>query len=206
LRTIAVLSLILMAWGYGAAPAWAPPSALPRNASVRIIPSTLFGEPIQRALVILTSVGPNKKYEKTGADLTFDRVETGLYRVEVQAVGFVTVQEVIPVYQPRVEYRIGLPLAYGHADERSYIFGVVSPLEKSPKGAWVRLVAVLSGGLLESRVDNKGRFSLAGPYPGAYVLIVFDGIRPVYARTIQFHGGTEEISVDLRGSGSRVFE
>ncbi len=170
------------------------------TARLTFIISTTFGEPLEKAQVLLTSIGPKQRLTglsgSNGAVL-LEQVPFGLYEVEVRVLGFETRRERIGVYQQQLVCRLGLVLGYPHSTDRSEISGSVSSASGSKADLWVRLVSVFGGDLIENAVDRTGSFHIIGMAPGRYVLILFEKEKVLATKSVEVSAGSKTVNFSL---------
>jgi hypothetical protein len=170
------------------------------TARLTFIVSTTFGEPLERAQVVLTSIGPKQRLtglSGSKGEVLLERVPFGLYEVEARVPGFEMRREKIGVYQQQLVYRLGLVLGYPHSAKRSQIAGSVSWGSGSKADLWVRLVSVFGGDVIENAVDRTGSFHLIGMAPGRYVLILFDKEKVLATKPVEVLGGSKIVNFSL---------
>jgi len=159
--------------------------------------STTFGEPIAKAQVAVTSVGPKRSVTGItgpGGVVVFD-VPFGLYDVEAKSPGFEVRHERIAASQPTLHFRLGLVLGYPRSTVRSEITGSISQVGMGKTDLWVRLVSVFGSDFVENAVDSAGSFHLAGMAPGRYVLILFDRDQVVTTKTVEVSAGSKVVNI-----------
>jgi hypothetical protein len=167
------------------------------TAQLTILVSTTFGEPIEKAPVILTSVGPKDRFSANGSKAQFARIPYGLYDVDIRLPGFLPRLERIRVYQRDVVVRMSLALAPTHAYERPELSGLIVSGSKRRSDVWVRLVALHSSDLIENAVDDSGKFELDGMAPGQYVLLVLHKTDILAAKPLEILGGKQVVRITV---------
>lgn len=166
-------------------------------ARLTILVSTTFGEPIEKAPVVLTSVGPKDRFSAKGSKAQFARIPYGLYDVDIRLPGFLPRLERIRVYQRDLVLRMSIALAPTHAYERPELSGVIVAGLNRRSDVWVRLVALHSSDLIENAVDDSGKFELDGMVPGQYVLLVLHKSDVLAAKPLEVLGGKQVVRIPI---------
>jgi hypothetical protein len=163
-------------------------------ATVKLVVTTTFGEPMGNVLVILKAIGPKAEYRQAGETISFERIPFGLYDLEIQAAGFSTRRERVGIYRSEVRLWVGLFVSPIHAGERSEIVGSITPRRQD---LWVRLVPLYSSDFVEDRVKPSGEFFIGGLHPGRYVLLVFSKEDLIMTRPLDYQGGKFTLNLDV---------
>jgi hypothetical protein len=158
---------------------------------VKVIVRDSFGRPLPGASVTLTSIGPNEIFRSVGGEAKFDKIPTGLYELDVSLPGFVPRKERLQIYQPNLTFRVGLDLGYNHNSVSPMLSGSAPDEWRGAPDLWVRLMPLYGGDLVENAVDRSGRFQLLGMYPGKYLLILFQGEKPLTMKPLDVLGGKQ---------------
>jgi hypothetical protein len=166
-------------------------------ASLAILVSTTFGEAVEKAPVVLTSVGPKTRFLANGSRARFARIPYGLYDVDIRLPGFLPRLERIRVYQRDLVIRMSLALAPTHAYERPELSGLIASSPTRRSEMWVRLVALHSSDLIENAVDDSGKFELDGMVPGQYVLLVLHKTDVLAAKPLEILGGKQLVRIPI---------
>ncbi len=166
-------------------------------ASIKISIYTTFGEPVSRAQVTLTSIGPKETFSASGGEAKFDRIPFGLYDLDIRLPGFLPRKERIRIYQRNLALQIGLELAPTHVYERPELTGTVKSSAKLPAGLWARLVGLYTSDFAENAVDSSGTFELDGMARGKYLLIVLQKDTVVATKPLEIMGGKQRIEITL---------
>lgn len=171
------------------------------KSSLTVIVSTTFGVPLEKAQVVLTSIGPKQRLtglSGSRGEVSWKQVPFGLYEAEVIIPGFEARRERIGVYQQQLVYRLGVVLGYPHSSEHPQIVGSVFAAPGGSAGLWVRLVSLFGGDVIENAVDRAGGFHLTGMAPGLYVLILFEKEKLLATRSVELSGGSKTVKFSLR--------
>jgi hypothetical protein len=170
-------------------------SGSPDVATVKLIVTTTFGEPVGRVLAVLRCC--QKEYRKIGDAITLERIPFGYYDLEIQAGGFETRRERVAIYQSEVSLWFGLSIARMHSDKSPEIMGSVVPRQKSPQDLWVRLVPLYSSNFVEDQVAPSGEFHLKGHDAGRHVLLIFNKEGLITTKLIDCFSGKQTVNIDL---------
>jgi hypothetical protein len=177
-----------------------------RQATVHLVVVDGFGRDLGEAKVSsFTDVDTGKNLAERFHDNTATGVPYGIYTVHAREVGYFTGEVTAQVFQPNVWVVVGL--RYGEElpifpAPRLQIPGTVKNIDPSEQPVYVRLAAVYSDFIMDTRValDHSGSFTLAGVIPdGKYVLITIGRTKVLDFRLIDVQRPMAPITIDLVG-------
>jgi hypothetical protein len=184
----------------GMAQALGRPSCEPANNS-----AGRFGRNLVEAKVSSFTDDTGKNLAIRFRDNTATGVPYGIHTIRARQVGYVTGQVTAQVFQPEVWVVIGLQVSEElpiFPAPRLQIPGTVKNIDPSEQPVYVRLAAVYSDFIMDTRValDHSGSFTLAGVIPdGKYVLITIGRTKVLDFRLIDVQRPMAPITIDLAG-------
>lgn len=163
-----------------------------RKATVHIVVVDGFGHDLGEANVTsFQSFGSGKNLAQRFHDNTAKDVPYGVYRVRAHKVAFVSGEVTARVFQPDVWVRIGLSISEElpiYPAPRLQVSGTIKNLDPAEEPLYVRLAAVYSDFVMDTRVESSGAsgaFTFSGVIrDGKYELITIGRTKILDVRTI----------------------
>lgn len=168
-------------------------------ATVSVVVTDNFGYAVPGAKLTLTSVVPGEKFTGAGSEVKFERVPFGIYDINVELKGFLKRNERIDVSQHTLLLQIGIALGATHSQEQASLSGTIKwDAGGKRKNLWVRLMPIYSSELVEDAVDGSGKFELTGMAHGEYLLLLFEGSRPLATEPVHILGGKQTVELNVK--------
>jgi hypothetical protein len=173
--------------------------AAEQRAAIRVWAETEDGQPIAEAVVRLVETGSGLDRSVAFSNLLARDVAFGTYDLSVSAPGFRKFDRKLSVFQDHIDVHAVLLVA----EERTSVMvmrGSVRNMRGDHGNTWIYLIPLAGspGAVLEARVDERGRFSLASPTSAPYLLLLLRGSRVLYQREIYFGHEMTPIDIQLR--------
>jgi hypothetical protein len=179
----------------------------PKKATVHLVVVDGFGRDLGEArITAFKYYGSERNLAKAFHGNTAKDVPYGVYQVRAHEVGYFSGQVTAQVFQPDVWVVIGL--RYGEesptfSGPRLQIPGTIKDIDPSEQPLYVRLAAVYSDFIMDTRValDHSGSFTLAGVIPdGKYTIMTIGRTRVLDIRLIDVDSEMKlPIAIDLAG-------
>jgi hypothetical protein len=143
------------------------------------------------------SESDGRDYSKRFRDNVATNIPYGLYRLQLYQDGFYTAERQVVVKQPIVWVVTGLDIGGAGDDMRSFtVTGNVRNTPPTGEPVWVRLTGVHSMLMRDAKLDDSGKFLIAGLRQDKAVFIVWSGGQILHVKPVSIPSD-KPVTIDL---------